>query len=191
MRIDLSPTKQPKALKSKFIIKRFIISVFCSILIVFIVNVYFSLTLDLKKAKLSKSKEKYKLYLSLQNDVSDLEKQIDSFNSRRSMYKKMLYKRFLWSEKLVQLAKIIPEEMWLRKLTLETKDENELLRIHGSLFTLNKADKPIWLLNNFIKTIQTNNNFFKDFSDIYLIDTRTISTNNKEVLDFNMELILK
>jgi hypothetical protein len=57
--------------------------------------------------------------------------------------------------------------------------------------SLNPEEKPLSTLNNFIKRLKDDKSFSENFTEIRLVDVKSMSLQNKEVLEFNLELPLK
>jgi len=191
MKIDLSPEvkKEPPAISG--ILKRGILGILVSLSAVLAMNFYYDINLKYEENRILQLQEKHQAYLKSETQMQEIKKDVEYLDKKISAFNNLLPRRFYWSEKLLSLARIIPEEIWLRKLSIERKDSREMLKLRGFLFTLRADERPISVLNNFIKALKADKSFFGDFSNMSLVDTRMTSVKNRNVLEFNMELSVK
>lgn len=192
MNINLLPEKEIiKSLDKIDLAKKLLCGVLCSVALVVIVNLYFGFIIGHRQGKLTALEKEYHDYLELKESVKKLNQEIDSLDKMSALLEEFSPQQFYWSAKLLDLSEIIPEEIWLNKLQAEIKEDEEKLSLQGYLLPFRIEERPISVLNRFIKRIKEEDKFFKDFSDIFLVDVKAASLKNKEVLEFNIELILK
>jgi Tfp pilus assembly protein PilN len=192
MSINLLPPEEKTSSVDKHIISRKAICGFlCSLAIIVIINMFFGVILMNKKSTVANLEKRYKIYQGLQEEIKGLNTSVAYLNRELTLIDDFFPKKLYWSEKLLQLSKKVPEEIWFQRLSINTDKERELLRINGSVANLNPEEKPLSLLNKFIKTLKDDQVFSVSFSEIRLVDVKTASLQNKEILEFNLELPLK
>lgn len=144
-----------------------------------------------KKSTVANLEKRYTIYQGLQEEIKGLSANVAYLDRELTLIENFFPKKFYWSEKLLQLSKKVPEEIWFQRLSVSTNKEKELLKINGSVANLNPEEKPLSLLNKFIKALKDDRDFSASFSEIRLVDVKTASLQNKEILEFNLELPLK
>lgn len=191
MKINLLPEQEQAAnLNKREITKRLLYGVFP--VLAFTAAIFFILTvsLNLEKSKFAVMNNKYQNYVNLKRDVQKLKEDVYSLNKESALINSSFFKKFFWSEKLLFLSEIMPAELWLK--TIRVGKENEI-RLQGFLLPSSVAEerRPISILSNFIRSLQENEEFFKDFSEISLVDVKSVSTKDKDIFEFNITLIIK
>jgi Tfp pilus assembly protein PilN len=144
-----------------------------------------------KKSTVATLEKRYKIYQDLQGEIKGLNENIAYSNREAALIENFFPKKFSWSEKLLELSKKLPEEIWFQRVAISTYKDNGMLRIKGSVANLNLEEKPLSILNRFIKTIKADTSFSASFSDIRLADVKSTILKNKDVLEFNLELPVK
>ncbi len=188
MRIDLLPESEAsKKLEQQMIIRKAIYGLIGSLILIGSITIYFAIDMNLKRAKFLKLEGKYQRYVNLKRDVQTLKEDIQYLNKEFELIDS-LFKKFYWSEKLLLLSQLMPQEIWLKKLEIDQEGE---IKMRGFLLPPQAEERPISVLSEFIKRLQENDNFFRDFSEITLIDVKSVTSNEKEVFEFNMNLRLK
>ncbi len=128
-------------------------------------------TIETINSKINNLQEKGQINLSKQ-DINNLHK----FES----------KRVFWTEKLIALSKITPEDMAITKIEFKGKK-----LFISAISNIGSGQKEFTVVENFMKKIDTNNEFNKDFKDIkfdYLDKERAKSD---ELLSFKVEARLR
>ena len=131
--------------------------------------------------------QQYRNFINTENEIKQFELDIVQLKKRSDLLKSVLPVQFYWSEKLVLLTRLIPPEAWLDKLTVR---EN-VLQVNGYIYAENSTERPIAILNRFIKNLNGEPSFSDDFRTIDLIDTFTTINQDKEVLEFELQMTLK
>ena len=192
MAINLLPPEEKVSLVEKKIISRkALCGLLCSLALIVILNMFFGLVLMSKKAAVGALEKRYKIHQGLQEEIKGLNGNVAYFNREFALIENFFPKKFYWSEKLLQLSKKVPEEIWFQRLSISSDKERELLKINGSVANLNPEEKPLSLLNKFIKALKDDQDFSASFLEIRLVDVKSASLQNKEILEFNLELPLK
>lgn len=189
MKINLLPEqKGTNALDKDEIIKRLFYGV--SSVLVFAAALFVVLTINLKfkQSKFTVLDYRHQNYVNLKNEIQKLKENIRFLNKENGLIKSSFTKKFFWSEKLLILSKCMLPELWLK--TIRVDKENQM-KLKGFLLPALTKERPIAILSNFIRRLQQNKEFFKDFSEISLVDIKSASTKGKEVYEFNIALIIK
>ena len=192
MKINLLPEEEAvKSLDKQEIIKKMVSGALCVIAFVALLNLYFTLSLKIRSAQLRDLEQKYQEYISLEKQARALLKKTNDLERESTILDKFFPQHDFWSENLSELARLTPQEIWINKLTVDTQNKKEVLKIQGTLFTLQTDERLISVLNRFIKALRNDRELFKNFLDIILVDVKTTTTQGKEVLKFNLELPVK
>ncbi len=94
--------------------------------------------------------------------------------------------RIFWTEKLIALSKITPEDMAITKIEFKGKK----LYI-SAISNIGSGEKEFTVVENFMKKIDSNNEFNKDFKDIKFDFLDKEKTKNNELLKFKVEAKLR
>jgi len=192
MAINLLPPEEKVSLVEKKIISRkTLCGLLCSLALIVIINMFFGLVLMNKKAAVAVLEKRYKIYQDLQGEVKSLNENIAYLDREFALIENFFPKKFSWSERLLELSKKLPEEIWFQRLSISGDKEKETLKISGSVANLNLEERPLSMLNRFIKTIKDDTSFSAGFTDIRLVDVHATTVKNKEILEFNLELPVK
>jgi Tfp pilus assembly protein PilN len=192
MSINLLPPEEKISSVDKQIISRKALCGFlCSLAVIVIINMFFGIVLMNKKAVVANLEKRYKIYQDLQGDIKGMDENVAYLNREFALLERFFPKKFFWSEKLLELSKKLPEEIWFQRLSISGEKTKETLKINGSVANLSLEEKPLAILNRFIKTLKDDQSFSENFSEIRLIDVKSSSINNKEILEFNLELPIK
>lgn len=95
-------------------------------------------------------------------------------------------KRIFWTEKLIALSKITPDDMAITKIEFK----NKKLYI-SAISNIGSGVKEFTVVENFMKKIDLNNEFNKDFKDIKFDFLDKEKTKNDELLTFKVEAKLR
>ena len=95
-------------------------------------------------------------------------------------------KRVLWADKLMALSKITPEDMAITKIEFKNKRLNL-----SAVSNLGVGQKEFSVVENFMKRIDQNEDFNKNFKDIKFNNLDKKFTSNSELLSFKVEAKLK
>ena len=99
---------------------------------------------------------------------------------------KLESKRIYWSDKLLELSKITPEDMAITKF--EFKGKNLTI---SAISNLNSGEKEFAVVENFMKRIDENSKFNNDFKDIKFGFLDKDFAKKQELLSFKIEAKLK
>jgi Tfp pilus assembly protein PilN len=140
-----------------------------------------------KEQTLRAIEQQYQNYIDTEREITRLQQDTTLLKQRAELLKSILPAEFYWSEKLLLLARLIPAEAWLDKLSIQGK----AIQVNGYVFAENTNERPIAILNRFIKSLSSETEFSNDFSTIDLVDTFITKIKEKEVLEFRLQMILK
>ena len=99
---------------------------------------------------------------------------------------KLESKRIYWSDKLLELSKITPEDMAITRFEFKGK----MLNI-SAIAHLNSGEKEFTVVENFMKMIDQNSKFNNDFKDIKFGFLDKDFAKKQELLSFKIEAKLK
>ena len=92
---------------------------------------------------------------------------------------------FSWAQKLNMLSSLLPRGMWFKKIAVD----NDILFIEGS--TIPQEANEIVSVSRLISSLQANEEFMKDFSDLELGSIQRRRIKNVEIADFVITMKLK
>jgi Tfp pilus assembly protein PilN len=138
--------------------------------------------------RLKKLEEKYSAYVAIEAEVKKNKDDLAYLHNRSKLLENVLPEKFYWSEKLVALAKTIPPQAWIHQLSIQ----NDGLSINGFIYSERAVERPLEILNKFIKALNTSEDFANDFKTIALIDVKTgTGIDDKQILEFNLLVSVK
>ncbi len=189
MKINLLPESEiARALDKNEIIRRSIFGLLSTLAFIAIFFIIFGINMRFKRSKFVTLEGKYKNYVNLKTEVQTLKDNIHALNKEFGLINSSLFKKFFWSEKLLNISKIMPREIWLRTIRI---DKNDKVKIQGLLLPSSSEERPISILSRFIRSLKEDKEFFKDFSEIALVDVKSISVKDKDIYEFNIALTVK
>ena len=95
-------------------------------------------------------------------------------------------KRIFWADKLIALSKITPDDMAITKIEFKNKKLNI-----SAVSNLGSGQKEFTVVENFMKRIEDNKEFNKDFIGIKFENLDKEFSKNDELLSFKVEAKLK
>ena len=100
-----------------------------------------------------------------------------------------MYKRqkILWYKKLTELQEALPDEMWIRNLYFDISQGK--LSLQASLINLTNKNLTSFL-GKFVNDLKFTS-FFKGFREVLLSRVRRRTHDEFEIMDFNLDLVLK
>ena len=94
--------------------------------------------------------------------------------------------RVFWAPKLIALSEVTPEDMAITAIEFEKKR----LRI-SAISSLSKGQKEFTVVENFMKRIDENQEFNKDFKNIKFDQLEKATVRGQEILTFRIEAKVK
>lgn len=126
----------------------------------------------------------------LKKEIGLLQQEKDKLLKEMGLLDAYLTRDVAWSVKLAALRQLLPNEVWLKKLSYEKrlgKEKDFSLVLSGSLVP--KSDSvSIATLSHFVDQLQENKDFFAGFGKPELSDLRSETRNNAEVMSFVIEI---
>lgn len=158
------------------------------------IGVYLRINIIFQRKSLNRIIEEYKNTQELNKKLVSIKLELNNLEEEINFLKVYLKRDINWSEKLIQLRDIIPEEVWLNQLSFEKKfagtTEIKNLIVKGKLIAPEKAS-PISALSVFVNKLKQDPLFFTDFENLILVDFHTESYKNIEVMSFFIEMPIK
>lgn len=189
MNINLLPEQEAaRALDRNEIIRRSLYGLASIFVFIAFLYIVFAINMKIKKTKFVSLEGKYQNYIDLKNEVQALKENIYSLNKEYGLINSSLFKKFFWSEKLLSISEIMSGELWLKSIRVGSGKE---IKLQGFLLPGSTEERPISILSRFMRKLQENKEFFKDFSEISLVDVRSVSAKDMEIYEFNIALKTK
>jgi len=132
-----------------------------------------------------------KRHLTIEKIIKDTEKlkkggKINLSKSDVKTLNKFDQNRMFWAPKLIALADITPADMAITEIEFEKKR----LRI-SAISSLSKGEKEFTVVENFMKKIDGNQEFNKDFKNIKFDQLEKTNVRGQEILTFRIEAKVK
>ncbi len=144
------------------------------------------------KSKLNTISSEYKEAEKLKKEIGLMYQEKDRLAKRMELLGGHLKRDVIWSVKLRQLRSLIPQEVWLKKLTFEQKSlkpQDYSLSLSGALVPGPDAN-AIASLSNFMSRLKGDKDFFAGFDNPVLSDVRSETKEGVEVMSFIIEMPL-
>ncbi|MFH1457853.1 MAG: hypothetical protein ABIG31_01645 [Candidatus Omnitrophota bacterium] len=131
----------------------------------------------------------------LKKEIGVLYQEKDELNKEGELLAAYLKRDVIWSEKIDQIRRFIPREVWLRKLSLEQrvsrgKEKERFLYLSCAL-----VPKPgttfIATLSLFMNQFKENQDFLVGFDNPVLSDVKSEKKDNTEIMTFVVEIPLR
>lgn len=119
--------------------------------------------------------------------IDDLKSLLNHLEEEWKIYKTLSLRKVSWCEKLSQLQRIIPEEMWIREFSFDILQGR--LSLKGALINLTNKNLT-YFLGEFVNNIK-NTAFFKGFRRVMLSKVRRRQERDFEIMDFDLDFVLK
>ena len=160
--------------------------IFGTICSLFIISLIWSLVINAKMSSVINGRnETIQTIISETNKLKSTGKINLSKKDINNLYK-IEEKRIFWTEKLIALSKITPEDMAITKI--EFKGRKLYL---SALSNIGSGEKEFTVVENFMKKIDSNNEFNKDFKDIKFDYLDKEKSKSNELLSFKVEARLR
>lgn len=165
-------------------------------------GILLNLNVESKRSRVEKLEKEWSLLQPKKVQLDALKSEASLLENELSFFKKVLYKKFYWSEKLNGISDNLLDGVWLTELSIGAAEEtpgaisSELPRrairsliLSGSVFCKDAEEENY--ISEFIKNLKTDKEFFKDFKDVELKSVQAKKIVDKEVKDFVIVLSLK
>lgn len=137
-----------------------------------------------------------------QQKIIEIQRKTSQFKAKNSLFSPFVSGRFYWSKKLNVLSDLIIPGIWLRDLSFEKNllsttgrsstgqvSFSYSLKINGTAVSIEGDEMSI--INDFIKGLKTNPEFFEDFKTIELESILRRRIASVEVMDFALICLFK
>jgi Tfp pilus assembly protein PilN len=198
MQINLLPDQLKKKIAYSLIrdLKKIFLYFFILWVCLAVVSVSFVLKINGLKKKINKIEGEWNATVPLIKERDELAKRKQDLDKFLVFIKQNLRKGISWSEKLVKLSDIVPEEIWLNEFSLKKQkqktSESSSLVILGSISYLATDEEMLGKINDFIEAIKKDKAFFKDFENLSIPDIQKAKGKDVErTMNFKLDLSLK
>ena len=122
--------------------------------------------------------------------VQRLKKDKELLSQRLEFMRHTIKRDVLWAKNLNRLSNLIPQSIWLHKLSLSTKTEEDIKRyerlaIEGTVVSL-RGQEVIDIIGMFMKAIQNDRIFAEQFSEVKLVSSQRKKSGRIEIMDFQL-----
>jgi len=119
--------------------------------------------------------------------IDSLNLLLKSLQERYKLYTQLSSCKILWYKKLTELQEALPDEMWIRNLYFDISQGK--LSLQASLINLTNKNLTSFL-GKFVNDLKFTS-FFKGFREVLLSRVRRRTHDEFEIMDFNLDLVLK
>lgn len=214
----LSPAladKKTASYKNLFKYKSFYLApvgMICFLILTWMIMSYQIRVKESRKERLQKENQKQVLAIEVFDNLKDDLKKDELY---LSIVKTLFTRRIYWGEKLYQISKSLPQDVWLTELSvrnvaggeLEQKEEFEVLSDYAAeafmrlmkkqsllikgISCPRENDKMLLMINNFVNNLKRNLDFVKNFNRIALLGSYRQKIGDSEVMRFEIECFLR
>ncbi len=177
-------------------------------LIVVMLSLFLGIQLKVQARRYHRLDAEWKIMEKEEKEVLGLEKLKTELDVKKEAIENLSQSRLLWSGKLYQLSKNVPASIWLTELNMTSRREKikvpvrdsgkkeevtvtwviknfQTMVIKGIVISLT-GEEMIDSVGNFMTKLESDEEFFKDFSDVELIFTQRKNILNREVMAFEL-----
>lgn len=135
-----------------------------------------------------------KIYLDGQ--LSQAERDLEKFSNETELLSKLHVKRVLWSRKLVDLTRVVPDDLWLTDLSIKTIDKKKMkaskqveketyLTIKGITLPI-PGREPLDSIAQLILALNASKPFNQDFEPVKLVYTHLSREKDRDIMEFEL-----
>ncbi|MFQ6078977.1 MAG: hypothetical protein ACE5NJ_07580 [Thermodesulfobacteriota bacterium] len=150
----------------------------------------FSPSLD-RKIQMNRAR---KIYLNGQ--LSQVERDLEKFSNEAELLSKLHVKRILWSRKLVDLTRVMPDDLWLTDLSIKTIEKKKMkaskqveketyLTIKGITLPI-PGREPLDSIAQLILALNGSKPFNQDFEPVKLVYTHLSKQKDRDIMEFEL-----
>ncbi len=140
------------------------------------------------KKTISKIEADWKNTEPLTKERDALIKHKKELNGFLALLREGFKRDIFWSEKLAAFASLVPQEVWLKEISLE---QNIALNVGASVGGLKTDEELLNKINSFIEGIRKDSAFFKDFQNLVLLEINKAGGSSQNIMDFKLRLSLR
>jgi Tfp pilus assembly protein PilN len=151
--------------------------------------------LGVRKIKMNSRQKAY-----LQGQLRQAEMDLEKFTKERGLISQLQVKRIEWFQKLLELSKIMPDDLWLTDLLIKTTKkqkkgareviEETKLTIEG-VTVPEVGGKPLDSIAKLISSLNSLESFQRDFEPATLVRTHLSREKDRELMKFEISSKLK
>lgn len=147
-----------------------------------------------KQKILNDLSEKTKVLESNPKEIERVRNERSALDKKVKLIDELSSRKFLWYEKLSQIGTIVPSGIWFTEITstkMSSKDLNSgagerMFFIIRGVAVAYKIDDAITLVGDYIKRLQADQAFSKDFNEIKLNDINKNTVGGLDVMRFEV-----
>lgn len=185
------PKKVPKPKGEE---RRISIAILIPLIVILLLGTIFvygrlSSSLD-RKIKMHRTQ---RIYLSGQ--LSQVERDLEKATEERGLISKLQVKKVEWSQKLMDLSKIMPDDLWLTDLSIKTTEkrkkgsrdveEETYLTIKGVTVPM-PGREPLDSIAHLISSLNSLDSYKRDFNAATLVYTHLSREKDREFMEFEI-----
>jgi Tfp pilus assembly protein PilN len=143
-----------------------------------------------RKIKMNRTQ---RIYLSGQ--LTQVERDLEKATEERGLISKLQVKKVEWSQKLMDLSKIMPDDLWLTDLSIKTTEkrkkgsreveEETYLTIKGVTVPL-RGREPLNSIAHLISSLNSLDSYQRDFNAATLVYTHLSREKDREFMEFEI-----
>lgn len=130
----------------------------------------------------------------LTENIEDLRRRVVDLRQELADINDYLSGGLVWSEKLTQISLLMPNEVWLNRMSFQgqdiARDTKEYLNLSGALVPLEDRP-PISVLSAFVSKAKEDKEFFADFQDLLVSEVSTAKKDKVDIMKFEIKLAIK
>ena len=138
--------------------------------------------------------------LVLSNQLSEVEKDLEKHSNEAELLSKLHIKRVLWSRKLVDLSRVMPDDLWLTDLSIKTIEKKKkaskqveketYLTIKGVTLPV-PGREPLDNIAQLILALNGSKSFNQDFEAVKLVYTHLTRKKDRDIMEFELSSKLR
>ncbi len=140
------------------------------------------------KKTISKLEADWKNTEPLTKERDALIKRKKELNGFLALLKEGFKRDIFWSKNLAAFANLVPQEVWLKEISLQ---QNVALNVGASVSYLKTDEELLNKINSFIEGLRKDSAFFKDFQNLVLLEINKAGGSNQNIMDFKLRLSLR
>jgi Tfp pilus assembly protein PilN len=143
-----------------------------------------------RKIKMNRTQ---RIYLSGQ--LTQVERDLEKATEERGLISKLQVKKVEWSQKLMDLSKIMPDDLWLTDLSIKTTEkrkkgsreveEETYLTIKGVTVPM-RGREPLNSIAHLISSLNSLDSYQRDFNAATLVYTHLSREKDREFMEFEI-----
>ena len=203
--------KEEKAKLVGFDVGKLYLAFFALIFVVIVLYLSMGMVIAKRGGRIADlEKEIARLYTDCK-DVLAIEDEIKKLEGKSDALSKLMLRRLMWSKKLNEISDLLQDQVWLTYLSISK--EIKTLKIEKRLNVGVRQEKPetvvvrhlnlkgivvsisgeemVDLVGKFMRKLEEDSDFFKDFNDIVLISTQRDKIGDRDIMKFEIKCRIK